>query len=74
MPMKPAPPDRVPPIRKPMAIRMRLERDREHDRQHHRDPRDDRVLAAKVRLSALLHGGRDLLHLGVSGRESKQPA
>ena len=61
MPMKPAAPENVPPIRKPIATRMPseplgLERHGEQNREHHGHPADDRVLALQIRACALLHG------------------
>ncbi len=79
MPMKPAAAEKVPPIRKPMAIRMPSDPCAssaigEHDRQDHGYAADDRVLAAQIGRGAFLHGARDALHLVVAGREREQPA
>ena len=66
MPMKPAAPDRMAPMAKPIAHQP-AEEIADDQEDHDADDADRRVLALEIGLRALAHRGGDLLHPCAAG-------
>ena len=74
MPMKPAAPERIAPITKPIAASQPSgRREADDDRKHDRDDGDGRVLTLEEGHGAFLDRGGDRLHSLVAGRLGKHP-
>ena len=72
MPMKPAAPDRIAPMAKPIATSQRQQK-AEADENDDADDADGEVLAAEIGLRALAHGRGNLLHSSRSRRKRPSP-